>query len=207
MTDEMLALAQRNAQEAGVANVHLPEGRDRGDPAAGGVGRRRDLELRDQPLDRQAGGADRDRPRAQAGRADRDQRRRRRGSPDARGASRARQLRRLHRRCALRRASTRPGSRRPGFEEVSVEFTHEVADGMHGAIVKARKTTEPSEGAAGDPAGDRPAAADATALAARARRRGDRHLRARLRRLRRDHGRREDARSSATSASRSRSGS
>ena len=26
-----------------------------------------------------------------------------------------------------------------GFEDVAVEFTHEVADGMHGAIVKARK--------------------------------------------------------------------
>ena len=26
-----------------------------------------------------------------------------------------------------------------GFDDVSVEFTHEVADGMHGAIVKARK--------------------------------------------------------------------
>jgi hypothetical protein len=25
-----------------------------------------------------------------------------------------------------------------GFEDVSVEFTHEVADGIHGAIVKAR---------------------------------------------------------------------
>jgi SAM-dependent methyltransferase len=30
-----------------------------------------------------------------------------------------------------------------GFEDVSVEFTHEVADGMHGAIVKATKTREP----------------------------------------------------------------
>jgi len=30
-----------------------------------------------------------------------------------------------------------------GFEDVSVEFTHEVADGMHGAIVKARKTEMP----------------------------------------------------------------
>ena len=30
-----------------------------------------------------------------------------------------------------------------GFENVSVEFTHEVADGMHGAIVKAVKTGEP----------------------------------------------------------------
>jgi SAM-dependent methyltransferase len=30
-----------------------------------------------------------------------------------------------------------------GFEHVSVEFTHEVADGMHGAIVKAVKTEQP----------------------------------------------------------------
>ena len=30
-----------------------------------------------------------------------------------------------------------------GFEDISVEFTHEVADGMHGAIVKAVKTREP----------------------------------------------------------------
>ena len=30
-----------------------------------------------------------------------------------------------------------------GFEQVSVEFTHEVADGMHGAIVKAVKTSDP----------------------------------------------------------------
>jgi arsenite methyltransferase len=32
-----------------------------------------------------------------------------------------------------------------GFEDVSVEFTHEVADGLHGAIVKAVKTTRPAE--------------------------------------------------------------
>jgi SAM-dependent methyltransferase len=31
-----------------------------------------------------------------------------------------------------------------GFEDVSVELTHEVADGMHGAIVKARKTETPA---------------------------------------------------------------
>ena len=30
-----------------------------------------------------------------------------------------------------------------GFEDVSVEFTHEVADGMHGAVVRGRKTAEP----------------------------------------------------------------
>ncbi len=40
-----------------------------------------------------------------------------------------------------------------GFEEVTVEFTHEVADGMHGAIVKAVKTRDAGgERAAGDPA-------------------------------------------------------
>jgi SAM-dependent methyltransferase len=33
-----------------------------------------------------------------------------------------------------------------GFEDVSVEFTHEVADGIHGAIVKARRpAAEPSQ--------------------------------------------------------------
>jgi hypothetical protein len=30
-----------------------------------------------------------------------------------------------------------------GFEQVSVEFTHQVADGMHGAIVKAVRTSQP----------------------------------------------------------------
>ena len=30
----------------------------------------------------------------------------------------------------------------PGFEDISVDFTHQVADGMHGAIVKAVKTSE-----------------------------------------------------------------
>jgi arsenite methyltransferase len=43
----------------------------------------------------------------------------------------------------LFRASGWPRSA-AGFEEVSVEFTHEVADGMHGAIVKARKTKTPA---------------------------------------------------------------
>jgi hypothetical protein len=30
-----------------------------------------------------------------------------------------------------------------GFENVEVTFTHSVADGMHGAIIRAAKTTEP----------------------------------------------------------------
>jgi arsenite methyltransferase len=35
------------------------------------------------------------------------------------------------------------GLERAGFDDVSVEFTHEVADGMHGAIVKAVKAPRP----------------------------------------------------------------
>ena len=31
-----------------------------------------------------------------------------------------------------------------GFEDVSVTFTHEITDGIHGAIVKARKPTDPA---------------------------------------------------------------
>jgi SAM-dependent methyltransferase len=44
---------------------------------------------------------------------------------------------------ALSQGEYEAGLAAAGFEQVSVEFTHEVADGMHGAIVKAVKTTEP----------------------------------------------------------------
>jgi SAM-dependent methyltransferase len=44
---------------------------------------------------------------------------------------------------ALSKGEYEAGLTAAGFEEISVEFTHEVADGMHGAIVKAVKTTEP----------------------------------------------------------------
>src|ERR687888_1196214 len=44
---------------------------------------------------------------------------------------------------ALSRGEYEAGLDAAGFEEISVEFTHEVADGMHGAIVKAVKTREP----------------------------------------------------------------
>jgi arsenite methyltransferase len=44
---------------------------------------------------------------------------------------------------ALSRSEYISGLEAAGFEHVSVEFTHEVADGMHGAIVKATKTDEP----------------------------------------------------------------
>jgi len=41
---------------------------------------------------------------------------------------------------ALSKSEYEAGLEAAGFEEVSVEFTHQVADGMHGAIVKAVKT-------------------------------------------------------------------
>jgi SAM-dependent methyltransferase len=44
---------------------------------------------------------------------------------------------------ALSKSEYEAGLEEAGFREISVEFTHEVADGMHGAIVKAVKTGEP----------------------------------------------------------------
>jgi arsenite methyltransferase len=45
---------------------------------------------------------------------------------------------------ALSRGEYVAGLEAVGFDEVDVQFTHEVADGMHGAIVKARKTEMPA---------------------------------------------------------------
>ena len=44
---------------------------------------------------------------------------------------------------ALSSGEYEAGLEAAGFEDVSVYFTHEVADGMHGAIVKAVKTSTP----------------------------------------------------------------
>ncbi len=44
---------------------------------------------------------------------------------------------------ALSKGEYEAGLTAAGFEEVSVEFTHQVADGMHGAIVKAVKSRTP----------------------------------------------------------------
>jgi arsenite methyltransferase len=46
---------------------------------------------------------------------------------------------------ALSKGEYEAGLEAAGFEEISVEFTHQVADGMHGAIVKAVKTSEPKQ--------------------------------------------------------------
>jgi arsenite methyltransferase len=45
---------------------------------------------------------------------------------------------------ALSKSEYEVGLEAVGFESISVEFTHEVADGIHGAIVKAVKTSNPA---------------------------------------------------------------
>jgi SAM-dependent methyltransferase len=44
---------------------------------------------------------------------------------------------------ALSKSEYAAGLEAAGFEDISVEFTHQVADGMHGAIVRAVKTAMP----------------------------------------------------------------
>ncbi len=46
---------------------------------------------------------------------------------------------------ALSKGEYEAGLEAAGFEQISVEFTHAVADGMHGAIVKAVKTSQPEQ--------------------------------------------------------------
>ena len=63
MTDEMLALAERNRAEAGIAKRAVREGHDRGRSAARRQRRCGHLQLRDQPVHRQGPGARRGLPR------------------------------------------------------------------------------------------------------------------------------------------------
>jgi SAM-dependent methyltransferase len=46
---------------------------------------------------------------------------------------------------ALSKAEYEAGLQATGFEQVTVEFTHDVADGMHSAIIKAMKTRQPEQ--------------------------------------------------------------
>jgi SAM-dependent methyltransferase len=45
---------------------------------------------------------------------------------------------------ALSKSEYQAGLEAAGFEQISVEFTHQAADGIHAAIVKAVKTSEPA---------------------------------------------------------------
>src|SRR5690349_530111 len=142
MTDEMLALARRNAEEAGVTNVHFLKGLIEEVPLpAASV----DVVISNCVInlstDKDAVLSELARVLKPGGRI---------GISDVVAEDRLgpddRAERGSHVGCiagALSKGEYEAGLEAAGFERVSVEFTHEVADGMHGAIVKAVKTAEP----------------------------------------------------------------
>jgi arsenite methyltransferase len=139
MTDEMLALARRNAAEAGVTNVHFLKGMIEQIPLpADSV----DVVISNCVInlstDKAAVLTEIARVLKPGGRV---------GVSDIVAEDRLSPEERAERGSyvgciagALSKTEYVAGLEAAGFEEMSVEFTHEVADGMHGAIVKARKT-------------------------------------------------------------------
>ena len=141
MTDEMLVLAQRNARDAGVENVHFLKGVIEQVPLpASSV----DVVISNCVInlstDKPAVLTEMARVLRPGGRI---------GISDVVAEDRLSPEERAERGSyvgciagALSRSEYVAGLEAAGFDEISVEFTHEVADGMHGAIVKAVKTTE-----------------------------------------------------------------
>jgi SAM-dependent methyltransferase len=142
MTDEMLALARQNAQDAGVTNVHFLKGVIEEIPLpASSV----DVVISNCVInlstDKAAVLTEIARVLKPGGRV---------GVSDVVAEDTLNPEQRAERGSfvgciagALSKGEYIAGLEAAGFEEVSVEFTHQVADGMHGAIVKAVKTTEP----------------------------------------------------------------
>ena len=142
MTDEMLALAQQNARDAGVANVHFLKGVIEQIPLpASSV----DVVISNCVInlstDKPAVLTEIARVLKPGGRI---------GISDVVAEDHLTSEQRAERGSyvgciagALSKSEYEAGLEAAGFEEVSVEFTHEVADGMHSAIVKAVKTTKP----------------------------------------------------------------
>jgi arsenite methyltransferase len=60
---------------------------------------------------------------------------------------------------ALSRSEYERGLATAGFERISVTYTHQVADGLHSAIIKATKPTQPDPVTAGDHRAELPMAA------------------------------------------------
>jgi arsenite methyltransferase len=143
MTDEMLALAQQNARDAGVTNVHFLKGIIEQIPLpADSV----DVVISNCVInlstDKAAVLTEIARVLKPGGRV---------GVSDVvaedRLTSEERAERGSYLGCiagALSKSEYVAGLEGAGFEDVSVEFTHQVADEMHGAIVKGRKTETPA---------------------------------------------------------------
>jgi ubiquinone/menaquinone biosynthesis C-methylase UbiE len=142
MTDEMLALAQRNIAEAGAKNVHLLKGVIEQIPLpAASV----DVVISNCVInlstDKPAVLTEIARVLKPGGRI---------GISDVVAENHLSTEERAERGSyvgciagALSKAEYEAGLDAAGFEQISVAFTHQVADGMHGAIVKGVKTSDP----------------------------------------------------------------
>jgi arsenite methyltransferase len=143
MTDEMLALAQMNAREAGATNVHFLKGLIEAIPLpADSV----DVVISNCVINLSA-----DKPAVLTEMARVLKPGGRIGITDVVAEDRLTPQERLERGdfagCitgAMSIGEYQAGLEAAGFEDVSVTFTHEITDGIHGAIVKARKPTDPA---------------------------------------------------------------
>ena len=144
MTDEMLALARENARVAGVTNVHFLKGVIEQIPLpADSVDVVISNCVINLSVDKPAVLTEIARVLKPGGRI---------GVSDIVAEDRLTEADRAQRGSyvgciagALSKSEYVAGLEAAGFEGVSVEFTHEVADGMHGAIVKALKTRAPEQ--------------------------------------------------------------
>jgi SAM-dependent methyltransferase len=143
MTDEMLALALRNAREAGISNAHFLKGVIEQIPLpAQSVDVVISNCVVNLSVDKAAVLAEIGRVLRPGGRI---------GISDVVAEDELTPADRAERGSfvgciagALSKGEYEAGLAAAGFEEISVEFTHEVAAGMHGAIVKAVKTRDPA---------------------------------------------------------------